>query len=86
MTKDKAEATDSKTAAVERKPLKFRVGVPELIVRDGPGVQYAESGKTLTGNDVVDVLNVAGRDAWIEIAPGEWVQFAGTVANLTPAE
>lgn len=51
--------------------LKFRVAVPKLNIREGPGTQYRDIGD-LAGNDVVTALNVNGADAWIEIEPGKW--------------
>lgn len=50
---------------------KMRVGVPKLNIRSGPGLQYPDIGD-LFGNQVVEVYNVAGPDAWVEIAPGQW--------------
>lgn len=51
--------------------LKFRVAVPKLNIRTGPGTQYRDIGD-LAGNQVVTALNVNGSDAWIEIEPGKW--------------
>lgn len=51
--------------------LKFRVAVPKLNIRSGPGTQHRDIGD-LTGNQVVTALNVNGYDAWIEIEPGKW--------------
>lgn len=51
--------------------IRMRVGVPKLNVRSGPGVGYADIGD-LYGNEVVEVSNVAGPDAWVEIGPGRW--------------
>jgi hypothetical protein len=80
MTKMAAIAQD---VPVVVKTFRVRVGVPELSVHNGPGGK--ETGKILRGNEVYDVLNVAGRDAWLEIAPGEWVLFQdGQRTNLTP--
>ena len=51
--------------------IKFRVAVPVLNIREGPGTQYRDIGD-LAGNDVVTALNVNGADAWVEIEPGKW--------------
>lgn len=51
--------------------LKFRVGVPLLNIRSGPGTQYTDIGD-LAGNQVVEAINVNGSDSWIEIEPGKW--------------
>lgn len=74
-TRDELAAWAQRIAPVEETwtpaPLKMRVGVPVLNVRSGPGRQYADLGD-LHGNQVVDVYNVAGAEAWVEIAPGKW--------------
>lgn len=47
-----------------------------LNVRSGPGTEYAVTG-SLTYGVTVNVGNVGGQSAWVEIEPGKWacVQF-----------
>lgn len=62
----------TKGEIVTPEPIKqLRVSVPTLNIREGPGVQYRDIGD-LSGNDIVDILDVAGSDAWVEIEPGKW--------------
>jgi hypothetical protein len=51
--------------------LQFRVDVPVLNVRNGPGINSKDIGDLHAGN-IVTALNVAGPDAWIEFEPGKW--------------
>lgn len=43
-----------------------------LNIRNGPGLGYPDIGDLPYGS-TVNVLNVGGSDAWIEIAPNKWV-------------
>jgi hypothetical protein len=49
---------------IEPRPLKMRVGVPALNIREGPGVQHRDIGD-LVGNEEITVMNISGRDAWV---------------------
>lgn len=49
-----------------------RVATPLLNVRSGPGLDYPDIGDVVEGQEL-DILNIAGEDAWIEIEPGKWV-------------
>lgn len=51
--------------------LRMRVNVPRLNIRSGPGTWYPDIGDLLV-DEIVEVLNVAGDEAWVEIAPGQW--------------
>jgi hypothetical protein len=51
--------------------LKFRVLGKILNIRSGPGIGYDDLGD-LHYNDIVIPIDVAGPEAWIEIAPGKW--------------
>jgi GH25 family lysozyme M1 (1,4-beta-N-acetylmuramidase) len=48
------------------------VSVPKLNVRSGPGVQYGVV-DNLSQNAQVEVLDVAGSDAWLQIGTGRWI-------------
>jgi GH25 family lysozyme M1 (1,4-beta-N-acetylmuramidase)/uncharacterized protein YraI len=55
-----------------------RVLAASLNLRSGPGPDFAKAGG-LRRDDVVDVLDVGGSDAWVGWAPGRWtaLQVAG---------
>ena len=55
--------------------LQARVLVPILNVRSGPGVGNAIVGQ-LQANNVAPIEAVAGRDAWGEFEPGQWIALA----------
>ena len=46
--------------------------VSEMNIRTGPGVGYPKAG-TLPARSEVEALDVAGSNAWIEIADGHWI-------------
>lgn len=47
------------------------IATPHLNVRSGPGTNYADVGDLPTGT-VVDVQNVAGANAWVQIKGGQF--------------
>ena len=51
--------------------MKMRVNVDTLNVREGPGTTYADVGD-LHKDDVVDMLNVGGTGAWVQIKGGTY--------------
>lgn len=51
--------------------LKMQVTADVLNVRDGPGTTYADVGDLHAG-DVVDLLNVGGTGAWVQIKGGQY--------------
>lgn len=59
--------------------IQFEVLVDELRVRNGPGVNYTQTGK-LTKGQVVTATKLFSEGAWIEFEPGKWcaVTFAGS--------
>ncbi len=50
----------------------YKVLVNTLNIRSGPSTSY-KIVSTLAGGDVVDVRDIAGSNAGVEIAPGQWV-------------
>ena len=54
--------------------LRARVTVETLGVRNGPGLNYDHI-ENLYEDDVVNVVSLAGRHVWIQIAPEKWVPF-----------
>ncbi|NPV87256.1 MAG: hypothetical protein HPY45_14755 [Anaerolineae bacterium] len=55
----------------ESVPLKARVTATRLNVRSGAGVAFKVIGKLDQGS-VLPILNLGGRDVWVEFAPGKW--------------
>lgn len=43
-----------------------------MNVRSGPGTEYAKVGSLAFGSKV-NIENVGGQSAWVEIEPGKWV-------------
>lgn len=64
-----ADPPDGKEPAV----LRMRVNVDVLNIRSGPGTNYPDVGDLHKG-DLVDVLDVAGSNAWVKIGsnPDRW--------------
>ncbi|MDM8551028.1 caspase family protein [Desulfobacterales bacterium HSG2] len=55
--------------------LKAAVTVSTLNIRSGPGVDHQEIGN-LYKDDVVNVINMDGKEMWVEIEPGKWAALA----------
>jgi len=52
--------------------MKFRVTYPPFLnVRTGPGLEYADVGNLYPGAEL-DILNVGGSSAWVQIQGGEF--------------
>jgi hypothetical protein len=53
---------------------RFRVLVDVLNVRTGPGTNYpmASGDNKLAKGEIVEAVDIAGANVWIEIAPGRW--------------
>lgn len=51
---------------------RYRVLVDTLNIRSGPGISYRDIGDLHRG-DTVDIVDIAGKDTWIEIEPGKFV-------------
>jgi uncharacterized protein YgiM (DUF1202 family) len=49
--------------------------VDSLYVRSGPGVGYQKIG-SLNCGETVSVLNVDGKEVWVEIEHGKWAALA----------
>ncbi len=56
-------------------PWRMRVVIPKLNVRSGPGRTYKDLGDLHEG-DMIEVLALAGKDAWVEFEPGRWAAFS----------
>jgi len=65
--------------------LRYRVCVPRLNVRKGPGTQHADIGDLVNG-DVVQVLDIAGDSAWVRHARGWSCVRQGTVEFMELVE
>jgi lysozyme len=50
---------------------RMQVTAKTLNVRSGPGLSYADVGDLQQG-DEIDVLQISGRDAWVEFERGSW--------------
>lgn len=59
---------------MKKNVMRFHICIPSLEVYDKPGWQGKPTGEVTTGNQQVDVTNIAGADVWLEIGPGRWVQ------------
>jgi GH25 family lysozyme M1 (1,4-beta-N-acetylmuramidase) len=53
---------------------RFRVLVDVLNVRTGPGTNYslAKGDNKLAKGEIVEAVDIAGANVWVEIAPGRW--------------
>ncbi len=58
--------------------LKMKVLVDGQNIRTGPGINYPAIGKLRAG-DLVEIINLAGGDVWVEIETGKWaaVHYSG---------
>lgn len=61
--------------------LKFKVAVPKLNVREGPGVGYKDVGDVYAGDTfIVDDIN--GAEAWIKTQAGTWICVTQTISGV----
>ncbi len=47
----------------------------KVNVRSGPATSFDDVGDLLAG-DLIEIRNIAGDDAWVEIEPGRWAAFS----------
>ncbi|MGC9520439.1 MAG: GH25 family lysozyme [Anaerolineae bacterium] len=60
---------------VTGKRWRFRVTIPKLNVRSGPGTDYKDLGDLHDG-DVIEALRLTGDDVWVEFEPGKWAALS----------
>lgn len=56
-------------------PLKAKVLYDDLNIRKGPAVTYTSVGKHKAG-DVIDIVGIGGKDAWVQFDTGKWSAFS----------
>ncbi len=54
---------------------RFRVVIPKLNVRSGPGRDFKDLGDLHDG-DIIEALRLSGDDVWVEFEPGRWAAFS----------
>ncbi len=65
----------TKTTVEGREGVYFKVTVPELNIRSGPGINYTAVGKLQQGN-IIGVSDISGSDVWVASASDKWCALA----------